>query len=380
MSFPRAGGAGDLRRPPAPWSLILWEETVSVLFVGKACARLLVLLAAVALALPGCAAWNPRSNRAREDALARVAGERPRVPAVVASWKGGRVERGELEVRARALLAMRGLSPAHPKADSLLLEVMAREGRNLPRLKLLEQYAAEKGVEVSAGVVETTWRRAYARGGGRRLIERLRAWGVTAAELRRELKRELVFQELVYRFAEEARRTVVTEAAVRAQFEQNRELYKIPEQVKLSGIIVRTREEAEQLRNRLLAGAPLGELARRHSIDASAARGGQLGWMPVERLAPWVAANVRGVGAGQVAPVFRGPPGYYVVRVEARKAGRLMTYSEAAPLIQRSLALTEGEARVRDLVARLAMERGLRLFYATGAADPGYGRRRDVSR
>jgi parvulin-like peptidyl-prolyl isomerase len=78
------------------------------------------------------------------------------------------------------------------------------------------------------------------------------------------------------------------EAEVRQFYERNRTLFVEPEQVQLSVILLKVdpssrqaawngaMDEGRALHKRLLAGADFGELARLHSGDRSAARGGQM--------------------------------------------------------------------------------------------------------
>jgi len=112
------------------------------------------------------------------------------------------------------------------------------------------------------------------------------------------------------------------------------------EQLRLRQILLRpgellSEEEArlrlERLRERVLAGEPFETLARAHSDDAaSAARGGDMGWLSPSELPPEVAEAVRGLSPGEVSRPFRTPAGWHLVQlVERRRSDDTEAYRRA---------------------------------------------------
>ena len=114
----------------------------------------------------------------------------------------------------------------------------------------------------------------------------------------------------------------------------------VVEQVRLRQILLRpgellSEDEArlrlEQLRERVLAGEPFEALARAHSEDAaSAARGGDMGWLAPAELPPQVAEAIRGLAPGEVSRPFRTPAGWHLVQlVERRRSDDTEAYRRA---------------------------------------------------
>ena len=112
------------------------------------------------------------------------------------------------------------------------------------------------------------------------------------------------------------------------------------EQLRLRQILLRpgellSEDEArlrlERLRERVLAGEPFETLARAHSDDAaSAARGGDMGWLSPSELPPEVAEAVRGLSPGEVSRPFRTPAGWHLVQlVERRRSDDTEAYRRA---------------------------------------------------
>lgn len=82
-------------------------------------------------------------------------------------------------------------------------------------------------------------------------------------------------------------------------------------------------EQAEQrlriLRDRLLAGESFQELARRHSDDASAPQGGDLGWLSPGETVPAFEQVMNNLQPGEISEPFRSPFGWHIIEVLERR-------------------------------------------------------------
>jgi peptidyl-prolyl cis-trans isomerase SurA len=104
----------------------------------------------------------------------------------------------------------------------------------------------------------------------------------------------------------------------------------IVQQTRARHILIRTEEgtndaEAEhrlaQLRERIEAGEAFVELARAHSEDtASAAKGGELGWINPGDMVPAFRESMEGLQPGQISQPFRTQFGWHLVQVVQRRA------------------------------------------------------------
>lgn len=82
-----------------------------------------------------------------------------------------------------------------------------------------------------------------------------------------------------------------------------------------------TREQAEEIRSRILAGEDFGELAQEYSADpGSARRGGDLGWFgPGQMVQPFETAAFA-LQPGDVSEVVETPFGLHIIRVDERES------------------------------------------------------------
>lgn len=107
---------------------------------------------------------------------------------------------------------------------------------------------------------------------------------------------------------------------------------------------------AEQLRSELNAGGDFGAAVKKHSRAPSAQRGGDLGWVPSERLPPELVASLRGVNPGEVAPPFAVTGGYSLLKV-------IEVRDEGGPSVDTNDPQLRDRARVRlqnERIERLA--------------------------
>ena len=77
---------------------------------------------------------------------------------------------------------------------------------------------------------------------------------------------------------------------------------------------------AVELKARIEAGEPFGELARQYSDDiGSAAEGGELGWTNPGQMVPEFEATMAGTAEGSISEPFRSEFGWHILEVKARR-------------------------------------------------------------
>jgi peptidyl-prolyl cis-trans isomerase SurA len=79
-------------------------------------------------------------------------------------------------------------------------------------------------------------------------------------------------------------------------------------------------------------GARFSAIAQQFSQSATAAVGGDLGWLRPEQLSPDLAKAVTPMRPGELSPPIRTAAGYYLLLVVDRRAGRLGASAEEAML------------------------------------------------
>lgn len=155
-------------------------------------------------------------------------------------------------------------------------------------------------------------------------------------------------------------------AAVKAYYEAYPEKFTEPEQVRLSLILLKVAssaaraawdqaaEEGRRLYQKLQKGADFAELARLHSADPSAARGGDLGYLHRGMLPELIEKQViDSLQPGAYSEPVTLLEGVAIVRMEERKPARLRSFDAAAKRAGELWQRDEGEKAWQRLIARL---------------------------
>jgi parvulin-like peptidyl-prolyl isomerase len=156
------------------------------------------------------------------------------------------------------------------------------------------------------------------------------------------------------------------EESVRAYYDGHREQFTEPEQFRVSLILLKVdpssprsawdkaAEEAGRLHERLRKGADFAELARMHSADPSAARGGDLGYvhrgMLPEPIQKQVIDSLK-PGVASLPVVLL--EGLAIVRLEDRRPPMLRAYPDVRQRAEELLAREQGEQAWQRLIAGL---------------------------
>ena len=129
----------------------------------------------------------------------------------------------------------------------------------------------------------------------------------------------------------------------------------------------------EQARARVLAGEAFEEVATGENA-ASAERGGDIGWLHVDQLAPWMVQIVKKLEPGQVSQAVELPVGCSLLQLVDRQEYAPVDYEAAKPALEREIyaGLEEEERRawLEKLRSQTYIERKGRFAGATSLTAP----------
>ena len=131
----------------------------------------------------------------------------------------------------------------------------------------------------------------------------------------------------------------VTDAEVKAYYEQNRRLFS-GSQIRASHILVKDEDLAKRLREELRQDpSRFDELAKANSTDtATAARGGDLGFFGQGRMvAPFEQAAFALEKPGDISDVVKTPFGFHIIKLTERKEGSERPFDEVKERIRVNL-------------------------------------------
>ena len=129
-------------------------------------------------------------------------------------------------------------------------------------------------------------------------------------------------------------RVKVTDAEMKQFYEYRKDDFKSPEMWRASHILVSTEKEAAEIQDALSKGANFEELAKAHSIDATASRGGDVGYFRAGQLVPDFEKVCLKLNIGQVSDIVHTQFGYHIIKLTDKKEPGVKVYAEAKRAIE----------------------------------------------
>lgn len=140
--------------------------------------------------------------------------------------------------------------------------------------------------------------------------------------------------------------TAVTDQDLQTYYNQQRETFRVPEQVKVSHILIKTplaepgakedakaiadaRAKADDVLKQVKAGGDFAKLAEKYSDDPGSAKsGGELGFIGRGRTVPEFEKAAFSLGKGQTSDLVKSSYGFHIIRVEDKQDAHLRTLAE----------------------------------------------------
>lgn len=190
----------------------------------------------------------------------------------------------------------------------------------------------------------------------------------------RDLMLSAVREEAIRSNLVEQLRTIVRdrpapdEKAIRDYYDQHPDKFTDPAQIKLSVLLLKVEvgassetwqqreEEALSVRAQILAGADFAETARAKSGHASAANGGDVGYIEEKSLDPALAAYLSGLAVGVLSEPRRTGEGFGLYRIEGRRQPALRPYEQARDVARLLWVRNDADTAWKELLAKLRKE------------------------
>jgi peptidyl-prolyl cis-trans isomerase C len=219
------------------------------------------------------------------------------------------------------------------------LKLMKRETLDLLiDQELLWQAAREQGMSATTDEIEDVLHEFRAQFSSEAaFLARLTVEGYTPESYRKHLQRLVLARKYLDHVT---RREDVSEAELHAFYTENPDRFRVPETVRARHILVKVpasakdedRQAARQRVESILAQARKGEdfakLARLYSEDATAAKGGELGYFPRGQMVKSFEQAAFALQPGEISGVVESPYGLHIIKLEDRRPTHLIPEAE----------------------------------------------------
>lgn len=164
-----------------------------------------------------------------------------------------------------------------------------------------------------------------------------------------EFRRTLIVREAARKITE---KISVSDEEARDFYETNKEQIIEPLQLRVREMVLDSQIKASEVHLEVLRGSDFAELARQNSKSASAENGGDLGFIE-EVPFPQMANELLALEQGEVSGVFKGPDGFYIVKLEEKNGGEQIPYEKVENDIRTRLILDKQQQVILDYLKEL---------------------------
>jgi peptidyl-prolyl cis-trans isomerase C len=150
-----------------------------------------------------------------------------------------------------------------------------------------------------------------------------------------DLKKRVVVEAFLKTKVEE--QVKVSDAELKDFYDKNKDKFKTGEQVKASHILMKSEQEAQNVAKELKAGGNFEELAKKHSIDAAGAKGGDLGWFGKGSMLPDFEKAVFALKEGQLSGIVKTKFGYHIIKLTGKRPAGIRPLDEVKEQIKSAM-------------------------------------------
>jgi len=182
--------------------------------------------------------------------------------------------------------------------------------------------------------------------------------------------------------------TPVNASDLQAYYDEHRDEYRVPDQVKVRHILIKTplpgadgkvdekgvaeaRAKAESVLQQLKAGGDFAKLAEQYSEDPGSAKsGGELGWIGRGRTVPEFEKAAFSLGKGQTSDVVQSSYGFHIINVQDKQEAHVKTLSEVKSEVEEKVK-AQKSARAVESAANALLSAARTEGFDTAAASKG---------
>ena len=150
-----------------------------------------------------------------------------------------------------------------------------------------------------------------------------------------DLKKRVVVEAFLKKKVEESAN--ISDADLQEFYNKNKDKFVSGEQIRASHILVKTEAEAKEVQKKLKEGASFEELAKKHSIDGAAPKGGDLGWFGKGAMLPEFEKVAFSLKEGETSGIVTTKFGYHIVKQTGKRPAGPRSFEEVKDQIKEAM-------------------------------------------
>ena len=199
--------------------------------------------------------------------------------------------------------------------------------------------------------------------------------GLNWEDFKDGIKRQLLVREVIGR--EVGSRIIVTREETRKYYEEHKKEFETPGLVHLEEVLISTekykpeeaKKRAEAALAEVKAGAKFTEVVKKYSDGPDPDKGGDIGFMKIDAMAPAIAAVVNKLDVNENSDLIETRKGYLILKLKDRFSPGIPKFEEVEQRVNEALYNQKMQPRLREYLQQLRKESYI--FLAPGYLDTG---------
>jgi peptidyl-prolyl cis-trans isomerase C len=196
---------------------------------------------------------------------------------------------------------------------------------------------------------------------------------ISEDEIKKQIKKKLAINALVD--IKIGQKIVVTDKETKTYYDANPDLFKQPEQVKASHILIKVEAGADQqkkaqamqkikeIQKKLKEGQDFAILAKKYSEDkGSSANGGDLGFFTRGQMVKPFEDAAFAMKPNEVSDIVETQFGYHLIKVYRQKPGKILAYSEVKDLLTERMRQEKTQQEATKYIAELKKDAKIKKY------------------
>jgi parvulin-like peptidyl-prolyl isomerase len=181
-------------------------------------------------------------------------------------------------------------------------------------------------------------------------------------ERRESLRESLIVQKFISNYIFKELNISIKE--IEKYYENHTKEFMVPEEVRVSQILVKTREDAENILAQLRRkGDDFHSLARQFSVSPEASIGGDMGYFQEGQLPPEFEKVIFSLKEGSYSSIIPSSYGFHIFLLEERRPSGQLSLEEVMDSIRIKLIQQTSEIRLREYIDKLKEEVPIKIYY-----------------
>ncbi|MCX7957585.1 MAG: peptidyl-prolyl cis-trans isomerase [Deltaproteobacteria bacterium] len=176
---------------------------------------------------------------------------------------------------------------------------------------------------------------------------------LTEAILKEKIERRILIEKLINSLVKDIK---ITDSELKEYYDLHKNEFRQSTMCRMKQIVVKTRDEAQNIVNQLKKGTSFEELAILYSESPEKRNGGDLGFLPEDSIDEYFTGECRRLKEQEISSIIESSEGYRIYKMVKRIPGKELSFEETKEKIRIQILDEQREREKNSLLRRLRAE------------------------